>query len=228
MDDAPLVVPELINGKVTPKEFAINFVKAPVNKLVQSVGPTVKWPVELILGKSLFPDVFKTRSIRDRVEYIANSLGLGNEYKMIAGKPVPTIQGSRGMGYLGTAQDIFTYSADPGQSAYYDTLDAKRKFQKKINKLNEGSFTSPKGNALHNFKLAVRYKDTKAARKYLLEYAALGGTSKGLEQSLRTMDPLYGLSKDDKISFIKSLNGEEKQKLVRAMMYYQGVLLGKE
>jgi hypothetical protein len=228
MDDAPLEIPNLINGKVTPKEFVINFAKAPVNKLVQSIGPTVKWPVELLLGKTVFPDVFKTRSIRDRWEYFANGLGLGNEYKMLAGKPVQAIEGSRGKGYLGTVRDIFTYSADPGQSAYYDTLDAKRKFQKKIGKLNEGSFISPKGNALYNFKLAIRYNDREAARKYLLEYGALGGTTKGLESSLRTMDPLYGLSKEDKVKFVTSLNAEEKEKLVRAWGYYQAVLLGKE
>lgn len=226
MDEAPLTAKDLINGKMTLKEFAVESAKAPVNKLWQSLGPHIKLPVEEALGSRTYPDVFKPGRIRDRWQYLAESFGLGNEYKQLAGKPVPTIEGSRGRGYFGSLRDVFTYSADPGQSAYYDILDEKRRYMKKLNK-PDGYSTSPRSDALYNFKLSIRYKDKEAARKYLLEYVMLGGTDKGLAQSLKTMDPLYGLNDEEKIAFVVSLNTEDRQKLVRALQYYQTVLLGK-
>ncbi|MHB8122580.1 MAG: methyltransferase [Desulfuromonadaceae bacterium] len=226
LDKAPLTAKELINGKITLKEFALESAKAPINKLWQSIGPHIKLPVEEALGAKTFPDVFKPGKIRDRWQYLAESFGLGNEYKQLAGKPVPTVEGSRGRGYLGSLRDVFTYSADPGQSAYYDVLDEKRRFMKKLNK-PEGYSTSPRSEALYNFKLSIRYKDKEAARKYLLEYAMLGGTVKGLSQSLKTMDPLYGLNDEEKLAFVVSLDQEDRQKMVRALQYYQTVLLGK-
>lgn len=226
LDEAPLTAKNLINGKMSLKEFAVESAKAPVNKLWQSLGPHIKLPVEEALGSRTYPDVFKPGRIRDRWQYLAESFGLGNEYKQLAGKPVPTVEGSRGRGYFGSLRDIFTYSADPGQSAYYDILDEKYKYMKKLNK-PEGYSASPRSEALYNFKLSLRYKDKEAARKYLLEYAMLGGTVKGLAQSLKTMDPLYGLNDEEKIAFVVSLNTEDRQKLVRALQYYQTVLLGK-
>ena len=229
IDEAPLTkVKQLIDGKVTVKEFATESIKATANKLYQSLGPHLKLPiVELPTGLRTYPDVFKPGRIRDRWQYLADSFGLGNEYKMLAGKPMPTVEGSRAEGYWKSWRGAFVCEADPGQSAYYDMQDEKRRYMKKINKYSEGYYSSPRSDALYNFKMAVRYKDKEAAKKYLTEYAMLGGTLKGLNQSMRSLHPLYGLNMEEQIAYVKTLDTEDRLKLVRALVYYETVLLGK-
>lgn len=229
LDESPLVVRDYLNGKRTLKEIALSMAKSPVNKLVTGLGPIVKTPAELLYGKSSYPDAFKMRSIRDRWQYLADSLGLGNEYKLLAGKPIQTYgTGNRIEGYWKSWEESFIYKADPLQSAYYDILDAKNRYLKEKGEESSGTFTyTPRSNALYNFKLAVRYKDKEAARQALTEYAELGGTNRGLEQSLKTMNPMYGLNKEEQVEFIQYLDTEERGKLLRAIKYYETTLIGK-
>lgn len=96
---------------------------------------------------------------------------------------------------------------------------------KKIGKAgNEGYYMNPKSNALYYFKQSIRYKDKQSAIKYLTEYAMRGGTKRGLEQSLKTLHPLYGLNKEEQIAFIKTLDPEDARKLIEALTYYETVL----
>ncbi len=226
IDESLLMVRDWLNGKRTLKEIGEDMAKSPFIKLVNSIGPVFKTPAELLMGYSLFPDFSKPRKIRDRWEYIFDNLGLENEYRYLTGKPVQTFGGSRTEGYWRTWRGAFIYSADPAQSAYYDTLDEKRRFMKKLNK-PEGFSISPKSNALYNYKLSIRYKDKEAAQRYLMEYIQLGGTKKGLASSIESMHPLYGLSKKEQAEFVRSLDAEDKQKLIAALRYFETTLKGR-
>ena len=77
-------------------------------------------------------------------------------------------------------------------------------------------------------KTAVRYKDKKAALKYLDEYFENGGTAKGITQSIEMLNPMYGYTGKDTIAkgqeFVKSLSDEEKDKLKIATSYYENDL----
>ena len=97
---------------------------------------------------------------------------------------------------------------------------------KKLNK-PEGFSISPKSNALYNYKLSIRYKDKEAAQRYLMEYIQLGGTKKGLASSIESMHPLYGLSKKEQAEFVRSLDAEDKQKLIAALRYFETTLKGR-
>ena len=227
LDEWPKDVADWLNGKRTLKEIATDMAKSPLNKAINGIGPLLKTPMETLLKVQLFPDAFKPRTVRDRWQFLSNSLGLGNEYRYLAGKPMQTYGGSRTEGYWKSWEQAFVYKADPGESAYFDILDEKRRFMKKLNK-PEGYSTSPKSDALYNLKLAVRYKDKEAFEQYLSRYAELGGTAKGLEQSLKAMSPLNGLNKDEQKLFIDSLSTEGKYKALRAYQYYETVILGKD
>lgn len=220
LNGTPQYVENWLNGKMTAKEIAIDMAKSPVNKVVQGLTPFFKMPAELLSQKQLFPDFSKPRTIRDNGLYLAQALGLENEYKALAGIP------SRP--YAGSLQNIFIYKVDPYQSAHGDIYDVKRRFLKRIGKGGEGSFSSPRGDALYNFKLALRYGNNKAAEKYLLEYASYGGTKEGLQKSLENMSPLAGLTKNERIVFYSQLSQNDKEKLVKALIFYDEVLLGKK
>ena len=48
----------------------------------------------------------------------------------------------------------------------------------------------------------------------------------GLKQSLKTMHPLYGLSKEKQAAYINSLDAVDKENLVKAADYYTKVIGG--
>lgn len=218
LDDSPKYVDKWMKGEMTLKEIATEMVQSPVNVIVQGITPQIKVPAELITGRTLFPDVFKPGIIRDRGLYLSRSLGLENEYKAIAGLP--------SKGYQDSLKNFFIYSADPGQGAYADIQETKRRWLKEQGKGAEGFWLTPKGNALYNLKLAIRYEDLEATNKYMYEYFTLGGTAKGIEESLNRMNPLSGLSKRDRNLFEQSLSSEQVKRLKKAMEFYHGTLKG--
>ena len=193
-------------------------VKSDANKVINAITPIVKTPTELLTDRKLYPDAFDPTPIHDKWEYLAESFGLINEYKALTRKPT--------RGYGSSIPDVFVYRSDPYETSYYANKENVKKYLKKIGKYNQGYSESQRSDALYNIKMAMRYGDEKAFQKYLLEYAALGGTAKGLNQSMKSLDPLYGLSKDDKLGYINSLDAEGRENLARAIDYYQRVIGG--
>jgi hypothetical protein len=217
------MVRDFLNGKKTAQEIAIEMGKDFVNEqLVQGLRPDIKMFAETVAGKQIYPNVFEPRPIRDRGLYLAEQLGLGDEYKAIANLPSrPYLQNLK--------QNIVAYTYDPNQSAYYEIQDLKHDFLKKTGK--EGNFSgtiTPRSQALYNYKLAIRFEDKEAAQRYLKEYAVLGGTAQGLQTSLSNMEPLHGLSTAEKTAFMRSLSEDERRRLTQAVRFYNEVLLGKK
>lgn len=218
LDTAPHYVDAWFQGKMTLKDIAKDMAKSPLNVAASVITPFIKAPAELATRRTLYPDVTRPGTIRDRGLYLARNLGLENEYIAITGKPSE--------GYKPSLTKAFVYVTDPGQVAYSAVFDLKNDFLKKIGKGAEGFWLTPRGNALYNFKLAVRYQDREAADKYLSEYAKLGGTKEGLQRSLQFMNPLSGMSKKEQTVFVLSLNEEDKKTLGRAINFYTTTLLG--
>ena len=192
---------------------------APVDKIAGMITPLVKTPTELITGLNFYPSITQPRAIRDRWEHFFNSLGVAEEYKMLTGKP------TRGFGEY--VKGAFIYHYDEKESAYYEILDVKREYQGD----EDGSIYKPtdKSNAIYYMKTAIRYKDKKAALKYLEKYFENGGTAKGITQSIAMLNPMYGYTSEDTLekgeAFVKSLSDDEKDKLKIAMNYYEQDLM---
>jgi len=220
LDAAPKYVDQWARGTKTLKEIAIDMSKSPVNIFAQGARPVFKTTGEVVTRRALFPDVFNPRTVRDRGLHIARSLGMEHEYRAMAGKP------SRR--YKETLPLAVIYKTDPGQVAYSNIFEAKQEYLKSIGKYGEGFWLTPKGDALYNWKLAIRYKDKTAEAKYLKEYINEGGTAKGAKMAIKKMNPVAGLSKEDTALFLGSLDEEGKEDLNKAAEFYFEVLLGGE
>jgi len=219
LDTAVIDMMDFLQGRLTLKEYLTQMIQSPLNKAVNAAYPYHKLAFELITGRKLFPDIFRQGQIRDAGLHIAQSLGLENEYKALAG--LPQRKGS----YLESLQEIFYYRTNPDEAAYWDIIDLKERYLERNGKPHGYVFWQDKKNkALYYLKVALRYKDKEAVDKYLYEYAVYGGTAKGLKQSLSSMDPLYGLDKVEIVEFISGLSEDDKDRLVRAMQFYADTL----
>lgn len=206
---------DYLNGRKTLKEIAEQMAIAPVNRLWQSLGP-FKTGSELVMNKQTYPDVFNQRPIRDPWEFAADSLGLGDPYRHIRGRP------TRGVG--ASVINLFLYRSDPGESAYNEIRSLKFEYLKKLGKPSPDASPTEKSNALYYLKQALRYEDEKAFRKYLAEYAALGGTPRGLQESIERMAPLDGLDEKTRSEFLSQLTAAERAQLARAEQFYATVI----
>jgi N12 class adenine-specific DNA methylase len=221
-EDSAAQIKDWANGRATALQAAKNIATfGPIEKLWLSVNPGVKLPAELALGRSAYPSLERPRTIYDRAEYLADHFGLGDAYRKSMGRPQPQ------RSYFRAGLNLATYEADPKQSAYYDTLDTKADYMRQREKGGSSSGSATlKSEALRNMKLALRYGDKEAFAKYIAEYAAEGGTRKGLQQSIKNLHPLAGLSKAERADFMNSLGAEDKRRLTLAIEYYEEVFVG--
>jgi len=215
LDEAPHYVGDFLNNKRTAKEIAVEMAKAPANKFWQGTG-LPKTAAEFAMGRNTYPDVFRSRNIRDRWQYLFQSFALGDEYAALTSKP------SRGAGRA--FRGLFVYEVDPAESAYNQVMSLKSDFNRKRGKAADVSVGNDKSNAAYYLKLALRYGDVEAAKQQLAEYKALGGTAQGLQASIKSLAPLSGLNETDKAEFLKSLTPDEREKLAKAQVFFETAL----
>jgi N12 class adenine-specific DNA methylase len=193
----------------------------PLEKLFNSLGPHIKYPIEAIFDKTFYPNIGRPRAIESWPEKIAQELGLGDAFRGLTGRP------NRQRNPMQRAADLVIYRADPKESGYYDTLDMKQSWRREQGLPNDGfSSNKPTTEAIRNVKKALRYRDQAAFNTYLQKYVELGGDEKGFDASIKRMAPLAGLNKEQQARFIESLSAEDKKRLDLALEYYDEVFTG--
>ena len=217
LDSFFLDAKEMANGQQSLGNLGKKMLQAPVNKVVGQLNPYLKMPIELATGRSLYPDIFHSRTITDKWEHFARSWGVETPYKalrdlILKDKP-----------YSGKDElwKILFYSIDPDEAAYFNTLDKVREFNERVlDKHFEGYASTKRGTALRNMKTALRYNDKAAARRFLQQYRELEGTKQGLKQSMKAMNPLFGMSEKEVKQFMKWISPNDRQTLRRANKYW--------
>lgn len=193
----------------------------PIEKLFNSVGPQIKYPLEAAFDKTFYPNIDRPRAIESWPEKIAQDLGLGDYFRGATGRP------NRKRNLMQQAADLVIYRSDPKESGYYDTLDMKQSWRREQGLPDDGfSSNKPTTEALRNVKKALRYRDQAAFNTYLQKYVELGGDEKGFNASIKRMAPLAGLNKEQQARFIESLSAEDKSRLDLALQYYDEVFTG--
>jgi hypothetical protein len=242
LEDYRLTVRELLNQKTTHQEVIKDMATSALEKAIQGAMPMKKIGIELLTRRAFFPSVFEPRTIRDRWLHAFKSFGVGGPYSWLAGLPMEN-RDDFIKAFADGMAGLLTYSVNPGSSAYGNIIDKKNRFMKKVLlREGDGFHVSPKGNALHNYKLAVKLEDMEAAKRFAKEYIILSGKQKAasgkpfslkmadklMQDSVKRADPLYGLNDFEKLRFLKSLNQKEREDLEKALIYYYTVIAGKK
>ena len=195
-------VKDIFNGKQTFTGLVMKFVTSPLNKIISGIT-------------SAYPDFTNPRKIDDRWQYIAQSFGLMWPYKAITGKT-----NNNWRDFL----SLFMYSADADEAAYFYTLGLVRKYQEDVLGKRTGGFaTTQRGEALRQLRAALRLNDTEAIQRYLNEYYKLGGDTKGLNTSIRNINPLQGLNKAQQEQFLAWLSDEDKKYYDKAVAFFERI-----
>ena len=218
-EDLPHDVSDLVKGKSTIQEQLMAVPKAMLNKTISGIRPDTKALFETLTGESTYPDALSPRPIRDKLENVLKTFKLDIPYRYLAGRP------QRGDGFtehfLSDVLSTITYTTEPGVQAYYDTRKTVFDWKEKHGQERSGGKPTKRGNTLYYYKQALKYGDLEAAWKYKQAYKALGGTDKGMRQSINMAHPLAGIKKTDRYKFKQSLTPGERQRLEKAVEWHR-------
>jgi hypothetical protein len=218
LNELPSLTKLLADGKIDMPYLLKQMGKAPLNKGFQSISPMYKAVVEYLSGQSYFPDVLEPRAVRDKGRQLLQNVQLEDVYDYFTGKPQKPLSQ-----ILLKASPLVR--SDVGQSAYQDIQNLKRLYLKQQGKGDfQGGYFTPRSQAAYYYRLAIKYKDAKAKKKYFNELKNYKIQGNDYLRILKGLDPLAGLSKKEKIGFIKFLNSEDKEKLNTANRYYKELL----
>ena len=209
---------QIFNGQLTVTDWLKHMASAPFAKILNALNPFIKTPIELAVGKSLYPDFSNPRNIRDGWQYLAQSFGLSWPYRAITGQPRNDWHEFR---------NISLYSQDADEAAYYYTLSLVRQFKDKVLGQRFSGYSENKRTAaLRKLRNAIRFNDKKAMQRALSEYYSqeVGGSEKGLKTSLRNMHPLFGISGDKLNQFSNWISPDDKPYIDRAQAYYNKLM----
>ena len=222
LDSIFLDAKEMINGQQSLSDYMKKVAVAPFSKAINALNPMIKAPYEFFTGRTLYPDASNPRTIKDKGVYLASIADYETEYKLVM-DTLNKFFPSMGAVYpsKSSLSKYFVYSIDPDEAAYFNTIDKVRQFLERVlDKKFDGFATSKRGNVLIRLKTALRYKDNDAIRRLLKEYKQLDGSKQGFKSSMKHMDPLAGLSKNELKQFLKWITPEERKSLSKAKRYF--------
>jgi hypothetical protein len=206
------------DGQGSLGSVATSMAAAPVNRVATSVRPEITEAVELMIGQKLWPDIFHPRVIHDKWRELFQTVSLENEYDALAGKP------SRGYPQSWVASLV--YKRNPDEMAYDESRTIAYEWLQREKGERGGSSTSDRGEALRDYRLALRYGDQKAAQAALARYESLGGTKGSLSTSIKRAHPLGPIAKKDRAAFLASLTDDQLDTFQRAERYWQDTFEG--
>jgi hypothetical protein len=195
-----------------------------INKLFQMLTPGLKLPFDLFTDATHYPDFRKPMPLREKGVAIAQTFDLDKIYKVLRGIPQPKWEG---------VTSLVVQSADPGQESYYAARELVSRFLRDAKgKDSTGNWRiSESGNALYYTKQAMRYGDHELALFWANEYIKHSKESgvdpqKGMQQSLRSLEPKNWVPQDFRREFEKSLSEDERQIFIEATQWYRRVYRG--
>ena len=219
LDDVLAALSHISKGRGTWRDVALAVVQAPISRLVNGLTPTFKVPGESLAGRSFFPDVFNPRLIRDGWRHLFRAVQLEFLYDWYLGRPSP------GAGHV--LMTTFVDARHTGYSAYAKIRGEAYQWLRAVEG-KEGAplYASRRGNAYFYYRMALKFKDTEAAVKYLREVNRLmpGKNSKERKNLIAAMikraHPLGMLTIRERGKFLKTLTPEEERSLERAIDWW--------
>jgi len=217
-EDAIATAMEVEKGRASYKDVMIAMAKAIPNKIIGGLTPVIKIPVELLSGKSFWPDVFNPWPMRDKTRQLFKLFSLEHEYDFFANKP------SRGYG--SSIEQMVVYTRNVGENSYNRIKGMTYDWKARV-KGEEGSssFVTPRSQAMYEWRKAKKFGDQEAEDKAYDELRSLGVSYSDIRSSLKRAHPLGSLSLKDRKRFKDTLTDKELDMLDQAYDWYRDVFV---
>jgi hypothetical protein len=214
-DHARGVLAQVDQGKASYWDVVTAMAKAPVNKVVSGLTPVISMPVELASRKSFWPDVFEPRSIRDRGNHFFRLFSLDNEYDAITGRPMKNDYATTLIASPIKGRDVGEIAYNKFRGIAYDWLEKER------GSSGGGGFSTPRSDALYNWRKARRYGDKEAEAKYLAELKRLGADAAYMRGAIKRAHPIGPIPIKDRARFFGGLSEKDRETYRKAIDWYQ-------
>lgn len=212
LSDYPSDIADLVKGTKSLADQFVEGAEGPINRVINSWEPVTKTAAELLTGRSMYPNAFKPRVVRDRGGQAARAVTLGWLYDKVTDKPMRP-------GNLAT--DLLLYRTDPGEAAYFRVREKAGDWLEQQNKGRNLGNPTKKENALYYWRKSLQWGEPEKAERWLQRYYALGGTRKSAVGSIKRAAPLSPIAVHDRRRFLASLTPEERESLTLAEQWYQ-------
>jgi hypothetical protein len=189
-------------------------------KLINAAMPIQKGLLEAATGKSTYPDPLNPRPIRDRGEYLARMVDADPLYR--AAKGIPQGGATRQL-----ARAIL-HVTDPGEAAYNAARGTIHDKLEGMGVERGGGEPTSRSNALFYHRKAIAMGDKAAAAEWLEKYKELGGSDRGMEQSLERAHPLASVPVAKREAVVAAMSAAQKDKLKKAEEWYWKTYFGDE
>jgi len=224
MEDFPQDFKDVVSGKVPWSKKFDEALKAPMQKLFSGARPIEKGAVEALTGKTLYPEMFKPRAIRDPWEHLAKSISMDVPYRYAhyaAGKAgiLPAAKPIRGL--LTPLLNTIAYTSEPGESAYYSTIEKISNFLKTEGYEVPDVSPTRRSNALYYYKQAKRFDDEATAKQWLDEYTRLGGKREDIRNSMKKSHPVAFIPIKLRRKYMGSIDAEDRRTMDIAVDWWE-------
>ena len=191
------------------------------NTIAQGFTPAIKVPAELLTGLSFWPNAWEPRSIRDMTYHVLQQARL-DTFADIGGAML-----NLGRPNLGPLAPLakWAFRVYPKEYAAYSRVRSLAYAYK--DQVGEGAGRSiglsERARVMWYWRLAKRFGDTDAERRYFEEMKRLKVTKSGMQRMIMGQHPIGMLSNAEKRTFLQQLTPKEKDDYRRAVTYWRNV-----
>ena len=190
---------------------------APASKLVAGVSPFLKVPAEMLLGRTVFPDLRAPRELRDPARHLANVWRLEDVYDVVRGRPSREPAGT-----LPWFRSMVFERRSAGEKSYHTIRALAFDWKKRVKGSDVKVIVKSEGaDDVYYYRQALRLGQKDVAARYLARIeAAAERTGKSVRrvvaQANANADVLSLLPKRWRAEFIAGLTKKERAHLAQA------------
>lgn len=150
------------------------------------------------------------------VEHIARKFNIDSLLRALNGDA-----GDMENQFLADVKMLVSKQTSSEEKAYHDTRRLVFGWLDKEGVKRSYGEPTKKGSALYFYRQALKYRDLKAAEKYLRKYFDLGGAPKRLREPVKPVHPLASIPKMKRYEFRRFLSPAEEKTVSRGIDWYR-------
>ena len=216
-----MLMEEVRLGRASLMDIPMTGFYGMTNYFAQGITPAIKIPVEALTGLTFYPDAWNPRNIRDTRYHTLRNLRV-DTFADVFGALTNT--GRPNLGPINPLKKWFMHVHPKEYSSYSRTRSLAYAYKNQVSEnVGRNVGMSEKARVMWYWRLAKRYGDKDAERRYFEEMKRLKVTKAGLQRMIMGQHPIGVLNNKEKREFLAQLTPKEKDDYKRAVRYWRNI-----